>query len=64
MQSALRGEVWNKEKVEKVVAAIREHLARDNEYGVFEETESLDSAEKLRPCDCTRFQRAFTDQED
>ena len=47
VQSALRGEVWNKKKVEKVVAAIREHLARDNEYGVFEETESLDSAEKL-----------------
>ncbi len=47
VHSALRGETWNEEKVEKVVAAIREHLAGNNEYGVFEETESLDSVEKL-----------------
>ncbi len=47
VHSALRGEAWNEEKVKKVVAAIREHLARNNEYGVFEETESLDSVEKL-----------------
>ncbi len=47
VQSALMGETWNKEKVERVVAAIRGHLASDSEYGVFEETESLDSTEKL-----------------
>ena len=47
VQSALMGEAWNKEKVDKVVAAIRQHLEGDNEYGVFEETESLESVEKL-----------------
>ena len=47
VRSALAGEAWNKEKVEKVVAAIRVHLDSDNDYGVFEETEGLEAIEKL-----------------
>jgi hypothetical protein len=47
IRASLAGEAWDKQKVSGVVAAIRDHLRNDNEYGVLEELDGLASVEKL-----------------
>ena len=47
IRASLAGEAWDKQKVSAVVAAIRDHLRNDNEYGVLEELDGLASVEKL-----------------